>query len=90
MIGVCLVQQPARHRASALSRSVDAYDRVSPVAGTGTSTNPRPCHTTQRIDAMYLSAFARLPTTAERETCAEFVKGEEKDAKAWADLGHML
>ena len=50
----------------------------------------KPGTTAERIDAMYLSAFARLPTTEEREACAEFVKGQEKDAKAWADLGHML
>ncbi len=50
----------------------------------------KPGTTAERIDAMYLSAFARLPTRDERETCAEFVKGQEKDAKAWADLGHML
>jgi len=50
----------------------------------------KPGTTAERIDAMYLTAFARLPTTAERAACAEFVKGQEKDAKAWADLGHML
>ncbi len=50
----------------------------------------KPGTTAERIDGMYRNAFARSPTTAERAACAEFVKGQEKDAKAWADLGHML
>ena len=50
----------------------------------------KPGTTGERIDAMYISAFGRPPTAVERETCAEFLKGQEKDAKAWADLGHML
>ena len=50
----------------------------------------KPGTTAERIDGMYLSAFGRLPTATERETCVEFLKGQEKEAKAWADLGHML
>ena len=50
----------------------------------------KPRTTADRIDAMYLSAFGRVPTVTERDTCIEFLKGQEKDAKAWADLGHML
>ena len=50
----------------------------------------KPGTISERIDTMYLTAFARLPTTGERDACVEFVKGQEKDAKTWADLGHML
>ena len=50
----------------------------------------KPGTTAERIDGMYLSAFGRLPTAIERETCSEFVKAQEKDVKSWADLGHML
>ncbi len=50
----------------------------------------KPGSTAERIDSMYIAAFGRYPTATERETCAEFVNGQDKDAKAWADLGHML
>ena len=50
----------------------------------------KPGTTTERLDAMYLSAFARLPTVEERSTCTEFLKGQESNPKSWADLGHML
>ena len=50
----------------------------------------KPGSIVEKIDVMYMSAFGRLPTAIERETCSEFVKAQEKDAKAWADLGHML
>ena len=44
----------------------------------------------ERIERMYLSAFARRPTTEEEKTCAEFVAGKDTDPKAWAELAHTL
>ena len=50
----------------------------------------KPGTVAERIGAMYSSALGRSPTTTELETCSEFLKGQDKDEKAWADLGHML
>jgi hypothetical protein len=50
----------------------------------------------QRITGMYVSAFGRLPTETEVADALKFVdeqgkqQGKGNEAKAWADLGHVL
>jgi hypothetical protein len=51
----------------------------------------------RRVEAMYVSAFGRPPTAAERGACLAFLEGQAKrygvradDAKVWADLAHTL
>jgi len=46
--------------------------------------------TDERLQGMYLAAFARDANDAELAACREFLKGREKDVKAWAELAHML
>ena len=41
----------------------------------------------QKIEAMYASAFARPPTTAELADCLAFVRDKPS---AWAELAHVL
>jgi hypothetical protein len=43
-----------------------------------------------RIHTMYLAAFGRPPTEAERAEALAFVAGRADDPRAWADLGHVL
>jgi mono/diheme cytochrome c family protein len=49
-----------------------------------------------RVARMYVAAFGRAPTAAERATALEFVAevsretGKSDDPKAWADLAHAL
>ncbi len=45
-----------------------------------------------RVDRMYLTAFARLPTPAERAAALAFLgePGRRGDRGAWADLAHVL
>jgi hypothetical protein len=51
----------------------------------------------QRVEGMYVSAFGRPPTEAERTACLAFLDGQAKrygvkadEAKVWADLAHTL
>jgi Protein of unknown function (DUF1553)/Protein of unknown function (DUF1549)/Planctomycete cytochrome C len=57
----------------------------------------QPGNAAERLNRMYLQAFARPPLAAERETCLAFLKtraeldGVSEDAPAaWADLAHAL
>jgi hypothetical protein len=44
----------------------------------------------ERIERMYLAAYARKPSAAERAACDRFLAGREGEAGAWADLAHAL
>ena len=44
----------------------------------------------ERIDRMYLAAFARRPDETERRACLEFLAGKGKADAAWSDLAHAL
>jgi hypothetical protein len=57
----------------------------------------RPGTAGERVDGMYVSAFGRPPTGAERAACLAFLEGQAKrygagadDAKVWSDLAHTL
>jgi hypothetical protein len=44
-----------------------------------------------RLGAIYLEAFGRLPTVEEVGQCSEFLEAQQGDAgQAWADLCHVL
>ena len=45
--------------------------------------------TIERVRGMYLAAFHRPPTEAERAACLEYV-GSRTDAETWAELAHSL
>jgi hypothetical protein len=46
----------------------------------------------ERITRMYLIAFGRPPTAAERDACLDFLKRQASanDLAAWKDLAHVL
>ena len=44
----------------------------------------------QRLDRMYEEAFARLPTETEAADALAFVRDQGTEARAWADLAHVL
>ena len=51
--------------------------------------------TPERLDAMFLAAFSRLPTNDERADALAFLEQAQKDhagdsIRPWADLGHVL
>jgi hypothetical protein len=57
----------------------------------------RPGPAEQRVERMYVSAFGRPPTAAERAACLAFLDEQAKrygagaeDTRAWADLAHTL